>query len=69
MCWVIRIVVARSWAVSGRVIHNLSLSTICAFLAKAIPPNIPNNDWNEESFATEISHCFLGFNTALLIRR
>ena len=33
MCWVIHTVVARSWAVSGRVIHNLQLSTICALLA------------------------------------
>ena len=33
VCWVIHTVVARSWAVSGRVIHNLQLSTICALLA------------------------------------
>ena len=32
-CWVIHTVVARSWAVSGRVNHNLQLTTICALLA------------------------------------
>ena len=36
MCWVIHTVVARSWAVSGRVNHNLQLTTICALLATVI---------------------------------
>ena len=33
VCWVIHTVVTRSWAVSGRVNHNLQLTTICALLA------------------------------------
>ena len=59
MCWVIHTVVTRSWAVSGRVNHNLQLTTICALLAKT--------DVRSVKFAGEFrgkrSHAYTGVRT------